>query len=81
MRVEDEAQPVVHAVGAALPELHLFGRMRQPPQCGGTGTSSSSANRWVMAASASSSTRRLRTTTDCADAHAPSCEPRGLLAQ
>src|SRR6476469_6318128 len=53
------------------------GRMRQPPQCGGTGTSSASAKRRWTFASAFSSTVRSRTTADCGEAHAPSCEPRG----
>ena len=54
--------------------------IRHPPQCPGTGTSPS-ANRRVVATRASSMARRSRTTVDCADAHAPSCDPRGRVAQ
>ena len=51
--------------------------IRHPPQCGGTGMISSSANRRSIPASAASRLARSATTLDWAEAHAPSCEPRG----
>ena len=57
------------------------GAIRYPPQFGGTGTASRSANRSVTSASCCSSAARDAIGLDWCDAHAPSCEPRGRLDQ
>src|SRR6185312_690707 len=57
------------------------GPIRYPPQFGGTGTSSRSAKRAVTFASCANKSAREPIGCDCADAHAPSCEPRGRFDQ
>src|SRR5690606_41724181 len=75
------ASPVLYTLSLhdALP---IFtGRTRQPPQCGGTGISSTSANLRSTAARWLSRASLLPTLVDCGEAHAPSCDPRGRPRQ